>query len=77
MAPHADADGRIPATFRVPFVMAWAPAASQPTPVGPDSTSACLADVLGEIEKSVGITAALPATMIDLDQGTPFRHALF
>lgn len=54
---HADADGRIPTTFRVLFVTAWAPAASQPKPLRPGSAAARLADALGEVETSLRIKA--------------------
>lgn len=52
---HGDSDGRIPATFRVMFVTAWAPAASQPKPLRPGSATVRLADALGETENSTGI----------------------
>jgi len=54
---HGDADGRVPATFRVLFVTAWAPASSQPKALPPGSATARLADALGEIEKSAGVKA--------------------
>lgn len=54
---HGDADGRIPATFRVIFVTAWAPASSQPKPLRPGSAKTRLADALGEIETSTGVRA--------------------
>jgi SAM-dependent methyltransferase len=58
---HGDADGRIPATFRVLFVTAWAPATSQPKPLRPGSASARLADALGTREVGTGIRTT-PAT---------------
>ncbi|MHB1217890.1 MAG: methyltransferase domain-containing protein [Alphaproteobacteria bacterium] len=58
---HGDADGRIPATFRVLFVTAWAPAASQPKPLRPGSAKARLADALDTREVGTGIQTT-PAT---------------
>lgn len=55
---HGDSAGRIPATFRVMFVTAWAPASSQPKALRPGSATARLADALGEIETSTGVRAA-------------------
>lgn len=43
----ADSDGRVPATFQVVFLTAWAPHPSQPQPLERGSASVCLADVLG------------------------------
>ncbi|HLY57662.1 MAG TPA: methyltransferase domain-containing protein [Stellaceae bacterium] len=43
-----DAEGRIPATFEVINLTAWAPAASQPKPLRPGSGRIRLADVLGD-----------------------------
>ncbi|MBT3359270.1 MAG: methyltransferase domain-containing protein [Rhodospirillales bacterium] len=42
----ADADGRIPATFEVVFLTAWAPHPSQPKPLAPGSAQTRLADIL-------------------------------
>jgi NADH dehydrogenase [ubiquinone] 1 alpha subcomplex assembly factor 5 len=42
----ADADGRIPATFEVVFLTAWAPHPSQPQPLKPGSANQSLADFL-------------------------------
>lgn len=47
---HADADGRIPATFQVIFVSAWAPDVSQQRPLRPGSALTRLADALGTEE---------------------------
>jgi NADH dehydrogenase [ubiquinone] 1 alpha subcomplex assembly factor 5 len=51
---HAGADGRIPATFQVIFLAAWAPHASQPKPLRPGSARARLADALGTRERPAG-----------------------
>jgi len=51
---HADADGRIPATFEVLFLTGWGPHASQQQPLRPDSATTRLADVLGTTETSAG-----------------------
>jgi SAM-dependent methyltransferase len=48
---HADADGRIPATFQVVYLTAWAPAPSQPKPLRPGSAAQRLADALGAKEE--------------------------
>ncbi|MBL8668087.1 MAG: methyltransferase domain-containing protein [Rhodospirillales bacterium] len=51
---HADAAGRIPATFQVIFAVAWAPDATQPQPLRPGSALARLADALGSEEVPAG-----------------------
>jgi len=51
---HADADGRIPATFRVLYLSGWAPAADQPKPLRPGSAQARLADALDAEERPAG-----------------------
>lgn len=51
---HAGADGRIPATFQVIFVIAWCPDITQPKPLRPGSALARLADALGSEEFSTG-----------------------
>jgi SAM-dependent methyltransferase len=43
---HAEADGRIPATFQIVWLSGWAPHASQQKPLRPGSAVAQLADVL-------------------------------
>jgi SAM-dependent methyltransferase len=52
---HAGPDGRIPATFRIITLTAWAPGSSQQKPLKPGSAKARLADALGETEISTGI----------------------
>lgn len=47
----ADADGRIPATFEVAYLTAWAPASSQPKPLRPGSAAQRLSDALGAEER--------------------------
>lgn len=42
------ADGRMPATFHIVTLTAWAPHASQPQPLKPGSAKINLADVLGD-----------------------------
>lgn len=54
---HGDGAGRIPATFRILFAAAWAPAPSQPKPLRPGSAATHLAEVLGGIEQSTGVKA--------------------
>jgi SAM-dependent methyltransferase len=49
-----NAEGRIPASFEVLTLTAWAPADSQPTALRPGSAKARLADVLGSDEISAG-----------------------
>lgn len=57
-ARYADAfgddDGRIPATFRVITLTAWAPDASQPRALKPGSATARLADALDTVEIPAG-----------------------
>jgi SAM-dependent methyltransferase len=50
----ADAAGRIPATFRVITLTAWAPHAAQPKPLRPGSAAARLAEALGAPEQPAG-----------------------
>lgn len=50
----ADAAGRIPATFRLVTLTAWAPHASQPKPLRPGSAAARLAEALGAPEQPAG-----------------------
>jgi len=47
------ADGRIPATFEILTLTAWAPHASQPQPLKPGSAKARLADALGVRERKL------------------------
>ena len=49
-----DAEGRIPATFDLVTLTAWAPDESQPKPLRPGSAAARLADALGTVERSAG-----------------------
>jgi NADH dehydrogenase [ubiquinone] 1 alpha subcomplex assembly factor 5 len=50
------ADGRIPATFEILTLTAWAPHESQPKPLKPGSARARLADALGVNEQTAGET---------------------
>ncbi len=45
---YAGEDGRVPATFEIVTLTAWAPDASQPKPLAPGSATTSLADVLGD-----------------------------
>jgi NADH dehydrogenase [ubiquinone] 1 alpha subcomplex assembly factor 5 len=45
-----DTDGRVPATFQVIYLTAWAPDASQQRPLSPGSATSRLADALGTEE---------------------------
>lgn len=49
-----DGEGRIPATFQIIYLTAWAPHESQPKPLRPGSAKARLADALGGQERSAG-----------------------
>lgn len=49
----AAADGRVPATFEIVTLTAWAPDASQPQPLKPGSATARLADALGVSERKL------------------------
>jgi NADH dehydrogenase [ubiquinone] 1 alpha subcomplex assembly factor 5 len=53
-ALFADASGRIPATFRLITLTAWAPHAAQPKPLRPGSAAARLAEALGAPEQPAG-----------------------
>lgn len=53
-ALFADTDGRVPATFEVIFLTAWAPDPSQPKAARPGSATARLADALGTAEIPAG-----------------------
>jgi NADH dehydrogenase [ubiquinone] 1 alpha subcomplex assembly factor 5 len=48
------ADGRIPASFEIVTLTAWAPHESQPQPLRPGSAKTRLADALGSTERSAG-----------------------
>jgi SAM-dependent methyltransferase len=50
---HATPDGRVPATFEILTLTAWAPHESQPQPLRPGSAQARLADALGVVERKV------------------------
>jgi NADH dehydrogenase [ubiquinone] 1 alpha subcomplex assembly factor 5 len=47
-------DGRIPASFEIITLTAWAPHESQPKPLPPGSATARLADALGAVERPAG-----------------------
>jgi SAM-dependent methyltransferase len=49
-----DAAGRIPATFKIVTLTAWAPHAAQPKPLRPGSAAARLAEALGTVEAPAG-----------------------
>jgi SAM-dependent methyltransferase len=53
---HADAAGRIPATFEILYLTGWAPHASQPRALRPGSAQARLAEALDSAEHSAGET---------------------
>ena len=53
-ALYGDPDGRIPATFQILTLTAWAPDDSQPVALKPGTAAARLADALGAEEKSAG-----------------------
>jgi NADH dehydrogenase [ubiquinone] 1 alpha subcomplex assembly factor 5 len=57
-ARFARADGRIPATFALVTLTAWAPQADQPQPLRPGSATHRLAAALGTDEHSAGDKAA-------------------
>ncbi|MSO91785.1 MAG: methyltransferase domain-containing protein [Rhodospirillales bacterium] len=48
------ADGRVPASFQVIYLTAWAPAPSQQKPLRPGSAGHRLADALGSVEIPAG-----------------------
>jgi SAM-dependent methyltransferase len=50
----AGADGKVPATFELAVLTAWAPHESQPKPLRPGSARVRLADALGTRERSAG-----------------------
>lgn len=54
---HAGPDGRLPATFQVIYLTAWAPHESQPQPLAPGSAKTRLSAVLESEERSAGETA--------------------
>jgi Methylase involved in ubiquinone/menaquinone biosynthesis len=53
----ADAEGRVPATFQVIYLTAWAPDPSQPAAKRPGSADARLADALDSCEVGLGEAA--------------------
>lgn len=54
---HADADGRLRATFEIVTLTGWVPHASQQIPLAPGSARARLADALDAVEHSAGEVA--------------------
>ena len=54
---HGDHQGRIPATFQIITMTAWAPAPSQPKPLAPGSAKVRLASALGAEERPAGEAA--------------------
>jgi NADH dehydrogenase [ubiquinone] 1 alpha subcomplex assembly factor 5 len=48
---HADAEGRVPARFRILFLAGWTPHDSQQKPLRPGSAKSRLADALGTQER--------------------------
>ena len=50
---HADADGRVPATFQIIYLTGWAPHESQQKPLAPGSAKKRLADALGTREEKL------------------------
>jgi SAM-dependent methyltransferase len=57
---YAGPDGRIPLTFQVLYLTAWAPHESQPQPLRPGSARTRLADALETEERPAGDRAAPP-----------------
>ena len=57
---HGDSRGRVPATFQVVYLTAWAPHESQQKPLRPGSATSRLADALGTEEKPAGEKTAPP-----------------
>jgi SAM-dependent methyltransferase len=53
-AHHADARGKLRATFEIIYLTGWAPHESQQQPLKPGSAKARLADALGTVEYSTG-----------------------
>lgn len=54
VATHGGEDGRIPATFEIVILTAWAPHESQQQPLRPGSAEARLADALNTDEQDAG-----------------------
>lgn len=55
---HADADGRVRASFELVWLSGWAPHESQQKPLRPGSAKARLADALGVTERGAGASSA-------------------
>lgn len=62
---HADAQGRIPATFQVIYLHGWAPDESQQKPLRPGAAKTRLADALGTEEYSAGDSVVKPTAAAD------------
>ena len=62
---HALADGRLPATFQIIFLTAWAPHESQQKPLRPGSAGHRLAEALEAEEQSAGEKVLGPAAPPD------------
>jgi SAM-dependent methyltransferase len=50
---HADADGKLRASFETVYLTGWAPHESQPQPLKPGSAKSRLAEALGTMEQSI------------------------
>jgi hypothetical protein len=59
-AHHADAEGRLCATFDQVYLTGWAPADSQPRPLRPGSAQTRLADALGAQENPLSDSVKIP-----------------
>lgn len=51
---HSDPDGRIRATFRILYLLGWAPHESQQKPLKPGSAEISLAKILGQGQDDIG-----------------------
>jgi len=54
---HAEADGRLRATFDIVYLTGWSPHESQQKPLRPGSAKSRLADALGTVEHDAGDSA--------------------
>lgn len=54
---HARADGKVPATVEIAYLLGWAPGPDQPKALRPGSAKTRLADALGVPERSAGEAA--------------------
>ena len=63
-AHHAEADGRLRATFDIVYLTGWTPHESQQKPLQPGSARSRLADALNTVERDAGEATPKPRSVV-------------